>query len=141
VKAFLDTSVLVPAFLGDHDHHERSLDLFLRFDRNQAACAAHSLAEFYATVTRMPGKHRVPGEQAMLFLQDIRLRLRVVSLDESESIAAIERASAHGITGGTVYDALIAACAVKAGASALYTWNVRHFQLLGPDLGGRVKTP
>jgi len=26
-----------------------------------------------------------------------------------------------------MYDVLIAHCAIKAGASALVTWNVRHF--------------
>ena len=68
VQALFDTSVLVPTFLGDHEHHEASLDAFLRFGKRQACCAAHSLAEVYATLTRMPGKYRVSCEQAMLFL-------------------------------------------------------------------------
>ncbi len=35
---------------------------------------AHSLAEVYSTLTRMPGKHRISGEQAMLFIGSIRER-------------------------------------------------------------------
>lgn len=55
VKAFLDSSVLIATFYADHEHHEPSLDLFLRFDRKDACCGAHSLAEVYATLTSMPG--------------------------------------------------------------------------------------
>src|SRR5579883_3337568 len=68
MKGFLDTSVLVPVFYGDHVHHKASLALFIRFDKTTGCCAAHSLAEVYSTLTRMPGKHRISGEQAMLFV-------------------------------------------------------------------------
>lgn len=63
MKAFLDTSVLIATFYGDHEHHGSSLDLFLRFGKSDASCAVHSLAEVYATLTRMPGKHRVRGDE------------------------------------------------------------------------------
>jgi predicted nucleic acid-binding protein len=141
VKALFDTSVLVPTFLGDHEHHEASLDAFLRFGKRQACCAAHSLAEVYATLTRMPGKYRVSCEQAMLFLAEIRQRLALVALDEEEYYATIEQASALGVMGGTVYDALLARCALKARAETLYTWNVKHFQQLGLEVIKRIRTP
>jgi len=142
VKALFDTSVLVPTFLGDHEHHEASLDAFLRFGKRQACCAAHSLAEVYATLTRMPGKYRVSCEQAMLFLAEIRQRLTLVALDEEEYYATIEQASALGVMGGTVYDALLARCALKARAETLYTWNVKHFQQLGlEEVVKRIRTP
>ena len=141
MKALFDTSVLVPTFLGDHEHHEASLDVFLRFGKRQACCAAHSLAEVYATLTRMPGKYRVSCEQAMLFLAEIRQRLTLVALDEEEYYATIKQASALGVMGGTVYDALLARCALKAGAQTLYTWNVKHFQQLGLEVIKRIRTP
>ena len=68
MKGFFDTSVLVPVFYGDHVHHGASLELFIQFDKATGCCGAHSLAEVYSTLTRMPGKHRISGEQAMLFL-------------------------------------------------------------------------
>jgi predicted nucleic acid-binding protein len=142
VKALFDTSVLVPTFLGDHEHHEASLDVFLRFEKRQACCAAHSLAEVYATLTRMPGKYRVSCEQAMLFLAELRQRLTLVALDKEEYYATIEQASALGVMGGTVYDALLARCALKARAETLYTWNVKHFQQLGlEEVVKRIRTP
>ena len=139
MKALLDTSVLVAAFLADHTHHIASLNLFLRFKKDEAGCGAHTLAELYSTMTRLPGKHRVSAENAMLFLAQTRERLTVVTLTGNEYYDAIQSASAKGVTGGTIYDALLASCALKAKAEILYTWNVRHFQRLG--VLRRVETP
>src|SRR5271170_4065464 len=84
MKAFFDTSVLVPVFYGDHVHHQPSIDLFIRFDKTTGCCGAHSLAEVYSTLTRMPGKHRISGEQAMLFIGGIRERLAIIALSSGE---------------------------------------------------------
>ena len=93
MKAFFDTSVLVATFYGDHQHHDASIDRFLSFRRSEACCAAHSLAEVYSSLTRMPGKWRVGGDQAMLFLATVRERLTIVVLDEDEYFRTIEDAS------------------------------------------------
>jgi hypothetical protein len=34
MKAFFDTSVLVPVFYGDHVHHLASLELFIQYDKS-----------------------------------------------------------------------------------------------------------
>jgi predicted nucleic acid-binding protein len=141
MKLFFDTSVLVAAFLGHHPHHDASLVAFLSADKKTACCAAHSLAEVYSTVTRLPGKTRLSGEQALLFLDNIRERLTLISLDGREYYNAIEHAAAAGIIGGAAYDALLGECAIKAGADTIYTWNVSDFQRLGSAIARRVKTP
>src|SRR5579864_5010455 len=114
MKAFFDTSVLVPVFYGDHVHHRASLDLFVQFDRESGCCGAHSLAEIYATLTRMPGRHRISGEQAMLFIGSLLERLTVVALDGDEYARCLASSAALGIVGGATYDALLARCAIKA---------------------------
>jgi len=141
VKAFFDSSVLVPVFYGDHQHHAASMECFLRFSKKQACCAAHSLAEVYSSLTRMPGKDRISGEQAMLFLGEIRERMTIVSLDDEEYFRAIEGASAAGVVGGTIYDALLAHCALKAKAEIIYTWNLKHYGQFGSEAVKRVRTP
>jgi hypothetical protein len=45
MKWFFDTSVLVPTFLEDHEHHAASLKAFLKADKRLACCGAHSLAQ------------------------------------------------------------------------------------------------
>jgi predicted nucleic acid-binding protein len=72
LRAFFDTSVLIPVFIEDHEHHERSLKAFVDTDKKRDCCAAHSLAEVYSTMTRLPGRHRLSGEQVLLFLENIR---------------------------------------------------------------------
>ena len=138
---FLDTSVLVATFYANHQHHEPSLDLFVKQKKATAATAAHCLAEVYAVLTGVPGKNRASPQEALLFLQDIRQRLSTVALTEEEYFDLIEDAVAKGLTGGAVYDAVIGCCALKADARAIYTWNTRHFSQLGKDIVARVREP
>src|SRR5580692_2152492 len=141
MKAFFDTSVLVPTFYGDHPHHDASADIFLKFDKKQACCGAHSLAEVYSTLTRMPGKHRISSEQAMLFVGSIRERLSIVALSGDEYADALQASSALGIVGGGIYDAMLAHCALKVDAETIYSWNGRHYAQCGPEVTRRLRTP
>jgi predicted nucleic acid-binding protein len=141
MKGFVDTSVLVPVFYGDHVHHKQSLDLFIQFDKTTGCCAAHTLAEVYSTLTRMPGKHRISGEQAILFIGSIRERLSIIALTGNEYADALQASSALGIVGGGIYDAMLAHCAIKANAETIYSWNARHYALCGPEVTKRLSTP
>jgi predicted nucleic acid-binding protein len=141
VKWFFDTSVLIPVFLEDHEHHQPSLAAFLAAKEEQGCCAAHSLAELYSALTRMPGKHRLSGEQVLLFLEAIEERLTVVALDGEDYDAAIKQAAAAGMVGGMLCDALTAQCALKARAEKIYAWNVEDFQRLGAEVARRVQQP
>src|SRR4051812_16941798 len=141
MKAFFDTSVLVPVFYGDHIHHQASLARFIEFDRASGCCGAHSLAEVFSTLTRMPGKHRISGEQAMLFIGSIRERLSIVSLSGDEYADALQSAAALGIVGGGIYDAMLAHCGLKAQAESIFTWNRRHYAGCGPKITSRLRTP
>jgi len=141
MKAFFDTSVLVPVFYGDHVHHAESLARFIQFDTASGCCGSHSLAEVYSTLTRMPGKHRISPEQAMLFVGNIRERLSLISLSGEEYSDALGSAAALGIVGGNIYDALLAHCSLKAEAEIIYTWNSRHYARLGDEVSRRLRTP
>jgi len=141
VKAFLDTSVLVATFYGGHEHHKPSLELFVNQEKGRGCAAAHSLAEVYSVLTGMPGKERASGDEALLFLGNVRDRLTIVSLDPEEYFRVAGAAAATGVTGGGIYDAILGHCALKANAESIYTWNVKHFTRLGGDIAGRAKTP
>lgn len=141
MKGFFDTSVLVPVFYGDHVHHRASLELFIQFDKSTGCCGAHSLTEVYSTLTRMPGRHRISGEQALLFIGSICERLSIIALSGDEYEDALQASAALGIVGGGIYDAMLAHCALKAKAEAIYTWNARHYALCGREVIGRVRTP
>ncbi len=141
MKYFFDTSVLVAAISVNHMHHVPSQAAYLAASKNNSSCAAHSLAEVYATLTRIPGAQRMSCEQALLFVEDIRERLTTIALDQDEYFPAIADAAAEGIAGGTIYDALVARCALKGKAAVIYTWNLDHFRRIGPEVARRVQTP
>jgi len=141
VKAFFDTSVLVPVFYGDHEHHAASLSLFLQFTKDDACCGAHTLAEIYSTLTRMPGKYRATADQAMLFVGSVLERLSIIALSAEEYATALDFWSQAGVTGGTIYDALLASCALKAAAEEIYSWNLRHYRGLGTAVESRLNQP
>jgi predicted nucleic acid-binding protein len=141
LKLFLDSSVLVPVFLAEHPHHAPSLRLYTQCTQDLALCASHSLAEVYATLTRLPIPHRATPAQAIEFLDSIHSRFRLVSLEGDGYLATIRDAAANRVSGGAIYDALIARCAVQAGADRIFTWNTRHYQLLGADVATRIETP
>ncbi len=122
-------------------HHEASIDLFVHFDKSSACCGAHSLAEVYSTLTRMPGRNRISAEQALLFIGNIRERLSIVALTGNEYAEVLQASSARHIVGGALYDALLAYCATKAKAEAIYTWNERHYAQCGSDVIQRLKIP
>ncbi len=141
MKAFLDTSVLVPVYYGDQVHHHASLAIFIKLGTSTGCCGTHSLVEVYATLTRMPGKHPISGEQAMLFIGDIRERLSIVPLDGDDYGEALKSVAALGIVAGNIYDALLAHCASKAKAETIYRWNSRHFAQCGSHVTKRLRTP
>ena len=141
MKSFFDTSVLVATVLAQHPHHAASFAAYRRADKRSSACAAHSLAELYATLTRLPGKQRLGADQAILFLDDVRQRFRIIHLTEQDYYATLSAAASKFIMGGTIYDALLAQCALKANCEIIFTWNTGDFSRLGPDIAKRVRIP
>lgn len=141
MKTFFDTSILVAAFWEDHPHHQISLNVFSATRKKEAACAAHSLAEVYAVMTRLPVRPVVTGEQAMLFVHEMRDRLTVITLTENDYYATLQEAAERGHLGGRIYDALLLRCAAIAKAETIYTWNLKHFQHLAPDIASKIQTP
>ena len=104
-------------------------------------CGAHSLAEVYSTLTRMPVKSRISGQKAMIIIGKIREQLSIVALTSEEYADALQASANLGIAGGAIYDSLLAHCGLKSRADTIYTWNVRHYSLCGPEVVGRIRTP
>ena len=141
MKEFFDTSVLIGAFWRGHPHHQASLKRLSAANKRKSACAMHTLAEVYATMTALPVKDVIPPDQALLFVQEVRDRLTVVTLTEEEYYTTIEQAAALQFISGRIYDALLLRCAAKVKAETIYTWNLKHFRAISPALASRIQTP
>jgi predicted nucleic acid-binding protein len=141
LKEFFDTSVLIAAFWRGHVHHEPSLLLFASARKTESACALHSIAEVYAGMTALPLKPPIPSEQAFLFVQEVQSRLTLVPLEQHEYLETIQRSAEVGSTSGRIYDALLLRAAAKCEAQTIYTWNLKHFRALAPELSSIIRTP
>ncbi len=105
----VDTSVAVPFLLSSHVEHSR-VRSFLR--GLPLVLSAHSLAETYSVLTRLPGDARVAADDAVALLD---ADFRVVTPSASEQESAHRLLAAAGIAGGAVYDGLVAIAARSAG--------------------------
>lgn len=131
-----DTSCMVAASLGEHEHHERAVAAINGLlDRGYAMLVVgHTLFEAYSTLTRMPPPLSVEPSTALESLERTFLgRGRIITLLPDEHAAAIRGFSARGVQGGQVYDASIVACARARGAEILLTFNERHFRRFEGD--------
>jgi predicted nucleic acid-binding protein len=138
---FLDTSVLIAASDAVDPRHDLSAPLLASATKQTTACGAHTLAEVYAVLSRLPGGRMQRPEIAALLVDQIIERVTVVPLTVDEYAETIRKTARSLLAGGIVFDALLLACARKAKAERIYTWNVRHFQIVAPDLKDRIVTP
>jgi predicted nucleic acid-binding protein len=139
---FVDTTVLVAAAVRAHTHYERSAALLASIPVGTGFCAAHSLAEMYATLTALPMTPRIHPSDAATAVRHRARTLHSVVLTPEEHLQAILAAAERGAVTGQVYDALILAAAAKSPASVIYTWNMRHFQrLASPSVSSKLRTP
>jgi predicted nucleic acid-binding protein len=138
---FLDTSVLIATAQVSHERHTPSRELWNRCTAQQAAISTHTIAEVYSTLTAMPPALRLAPRNAVLAVETFLKRVTTVTLSTEEYMETLRRTASLGHSSGMVYDALHLACARKIAAEKIYTWNVRHFQLVAPDLAERIVTP
>ena len=138
---FLDTNILVTATQLTHPHNLQSRALLTRTIESETIIAAHTLAEVYSSLTSIRPPERVSPKVALQALEAYLLRMTPITLTADECLRAIRDAADKGLVGGMIYDALLLACARKSQAGSIYTWNIKHFQAIAPDLADRIMTP
>lgn len=107
----LDSSIVVATFGAWHEHH----DVARQAATPDARLVAHSALEAYSVLTRLPRPFRVEPELAVEFLRRGFPGERF-ALDRAAQASAPERLCSFGVSGGAVYDGLIALTATAAGA-------------------------
>jgi predicted nucleic acid-binding protein len=145
MKMFFDTNVLIAAFVEEHEHHARALDILdsVHQRSGQGFVSGHTLLELYATLTRLPRTPGIRPEQAAKLIEENILgRFTIVSLSSKEYGHLVLQLGRQGTIGGQAYDALHLACAMKCGADRVYTFNTRHFQAIAEtNLRSRIVSP
>jgi predicted nucleic acid-binding protein len=145
VITFFDTSVLVAAFLQRHPNHATAVNWLSRARSGEFnwVVAAHSLAETYSTLSRLPKSDRQsPAIAAKLIDTNIaKGGASIVALTAEDYVTVVQRMAEANVSGGAMYDALIAFAAQKANVEKLLTYNVSHFKRVWPEAGERIQAP
>jgi predicted nucleic acid-binding protein len=140
--AFLpDTSCIIAALVDWHEHHEAAArEITSRLEGGERfIVAGPALVETYAVLTRLPAPHRLSPVDALALLDANLFRHSVVALEAASYKALVSGAPVRSIAGGRTYDAVIANCAVLAGANVILTFNERHFRGLAEGI--EIVTP
>lgn len=137
----LDTSVLIATAQVSHERHRPSRELWNQCVQHSTAVSTHTIAELFNTLTAMPPALRLAPRDAVLAVETFLQRLTPITLTADEYMETVRRTANLGHSGGMIYDALHLACARKIQAERIYTWNVKHFQMVAPDLADRIVTP
>jgi predicted nucleic acid-binding protein len=111
----VDTSVAVPAALPWHVAHRLARSAL---PAAKTRAIAQVAIETYSVLTRLPPPERVSAEVARTYLREMFELPPLVLAAEAYS-ELLDLAAAEGITGGAVYDAIVAATAVEGGATLL----------------------
>ena len=121
---------MIAAVCSWHEHHERAIRaLQERFDQKQRMIvAAPALIEAYSVLTRLPASHRIEPQNALTLLDTNFVgRAKIVALGAAGYRTLLRGAPDAGVSGGRIYDAVIATCARNAKVQTLLTFNEAHF--------------
>jgi predicted nucleic acid-binding protein len=137
---FFDTNVLVAAAIPNHPHHRESFARLQKLRKSGAACAAHTLAETYNTLTRAK-PYGLPPFASIKIIESARKDFSLVSLTPDELFKTLERAAQDGHIGPVIFDCLLLASARKINATAIFTSNIKDFRQIAPDLASIIREP
>lgn len=144
MRVMFDTSVLIAGQMELHVDHLPAWHWIeaARQGTIKMLVAAHSMAECYSALTRMPKPARISPDAAAKMLQtNVLPYAMVVSLLPEDYWSVINRLAGDGLGGGIVYDALGVKAAQLAQADRLLTFNLKHFRRLWPEGHEKIISP
>ena len=142
---FFDTSVLLAASERSHPRygpaHQAMLGVISGADKG--FISAHSIAELYAALPRLPVQPRIqPVEALQIVNENVLPHFESVSIKRKDYIEALQAVASGGWSGAKIHDALMLGCAAKCDPDRIYTFNLAEFRLLAPEaLRDRVCSP
>ena len=140
MRVLCDSSVLIAALLPSEDHHAASAAVLNGTDT--MVVHVHALNETFATLTGGSLGFRVDADlTARLLREQIVARASMIVLDAEEVTDALDKARAHGVRGGAVYDYMHLVAARKGMTDVLYTLNLSDFQHLHREGDPEIRHP
>jgi len=129
VKSYWDTSAAINALV--------STEVWSRLNTGEHFARLHLFFEFFATMTGRgisvkdqsgnPARLVLTPQDAAIWLRGFRTKVKLIDLDDTETLDALDKAQVRSVQGGRVYDYGHALAADKAQAHALLTRNTDDF--------------
>ena len=143
MKVLFDTSVLVAAFVVSHPRHSVCLPWLQQVQENKidGYLSTHTFAELYSVLTRLPIKPSISPAIAQRLIDENLASFTAIPLTADDYHKAISTMVSLNLSGGGIYDTIIAQAAIKAEADTILTLNPNHFTSLGEDISENVKVP
>lgn len=142
---FFDTTVLVAASSQCHPHHPQAFPALRRVatGRDKGFISTHSIAEVYASLTRLPVEPRIhPMEAARIVTHNLLPHFESVPVSKADYLGALTVMKDGGWSGAKIYDALLIHCAAKCSVDRIYTFNLADFRILAPaSLRSKICAP
>ena len=144
MKILIDTSLLIAAVIEGHPAHAVAFPWLQRVkDRADSGfVAAHTLAETYAILTRLPVRPPISPEMAQEIIKvNVLDTCHVVALSGADYVVLLNHLADLGIAGGAVYDALLLHAVWKSGVDQVVTLNPHDFRRVYPALADKIVSP
>ena len=145
MNIFFDTTVLVAASVQSHPHYAQAWPAVRRVAsrEDKGFIGAHTIAEVYATLTRLSVQPRIhPAEADRIITVNLLPHFEVVAADKTDYIDAMRHMSNNGWSGAKIYDVLLLCSAAKCSPDRIYTFNLGDFrQLASGNLLNKICAP
>ena len=104
MKVLLDSNVMIASILLVHPQHNKAMMWQNRIVSGTVSgvLAAHTLAETYSSLTRMPTPLRLSPRRAMQAIELNLTYFELVTLTETEVLSVIFKLASRNIGGGQV---------------------------------------
>lgn len=132
---------MVAAASAAHDQHRDAKQVLMESDPTSLCTAMHAMTELYSVLSGSLKPRRLSPKIVVPLIEQYAKKITVFTLTFDETLHVIKDCATRGITGAAIYDTLILACARKAGATVIYTYNLRDFRRIAPDLISIIRTP
>ncbi len=105
--------------------------------------SVHSIAELYASLTRLPVQPRIhPVEAARIVTDNVLPHFETVLVGKEDYLEALSMVASGGWSGAKIYDALLLCGAAQCAADRIYTFNLVDFrQLASASLQKKICAP
>jgi predicted nucleic acid-binding protein len=144
VKVYVDTNIVVGSIVDTHIHYDRCKPLMdeIAGGKYEGFISGHGLTEIYSVLTRTPFVPRFrPTDVWQILSDDILPLLQLVALSNTDYRSIVQDCAGMGFVSGRVHDLAHLRAAEKAGCQRVYTFDVRGFQALAPNLSSRILMP